>query len=125
MALCKDKSEATRERDFETLCPAGWHLCTPKQFNNRNDEWHFTPFDPVLDFDVEIDLPRRFSPSGTGTAEEEQPFGPGPKREDPPPGDCETELNSCERGLRKLWLDALECMTDLVACEDLRENCAG
>lgn len=41
MALCKDMSEKTCEKHFESLCPLGWRLCAPKQFNNRNDEWSF------------------------------------------------------------------------------------
>merc|ERR1712080_274410 len=41
MVLCKDMTMSTCEKDFETLCPAGWNLCTPGQFNNRNDDWDF------------------------------------------------------------------------------------
>jgi len=41
MVLCKDETQQTCERDFESLCPAGWNLCTPKQFNNRNHGWDY------------------------------------------------------------------------------------
>merc|ERR1712080_325977 len=41
MVLCKDMTMSTCEKDFETLCPAGWNLCTPGQFNNRNNGWDF------------------------------------------------------------------------------------
>jgi len=41
MVLCKDETQQTCEKDFESLCPAGWNLCTPKQFNNRNTGWNY------------------------------------------------------------------------------------
>ena len=47
IAICKDDSNATCEQDFERLCPAGWHLCTPLEHHARNDGWdppaHPTP----------------------------------------------------------------------------------
>jgi hypothetical protein len=39
MALCSNPN--TCEQDYATLCPTGWALCTPKQFNNRNGGWNF------------------------------------------------------------------------------------
>merc|ERR1712080_272516 len=41
MVLCKGETEQTCEKDFESLCPAGWNLCTPGQFNNRNNGWNY------------------------------------------------------------------------------------
>merc|ERR1712080_112272 len=41
MVLCKDETQQTCEKDFESLCPTGWNLCTPKQFNNRNTGWNY------------------------------------------------------------------------------------
>merc|ERR1712080_433055 len=41
MVLCKDETEQTCQKDFESLCPAGWNLCTPAQFNNRNHGWNY------------------------------------------------------------------------------------
>ena len=29
------------EQDQETLCPANWHLCSWKEFNNRNNGWNY------------------------------------------------------------------------------------
>lgn len=42
MVLCDDASDNTCESSFENLCPSGWHLCTHKEFNNRNDGWTHT-----------------------------------------------------------------------------------
>jgi len=42
MVICKDMQGDTCEQDFETLCPVGWNLCTPLQFNHRNFGWDFT-----------------------------------------------------------------------------------
>ncbi len=41
MIVCKDESNQTCEQDFESLCPADWHLCTMDEFNTRNDGWDF------------------------------------------------------------------------------------
>jgi len=40
MALCKDQTGQTCEQDFGTLCPEGWHLCTPSEHHARNDGWN-------------------------------------------------------------------------------------
>ena len=47
MVLCDDTSNGTCEQDFENLCPSGWHLCTHKEFNNRNDGWTHTANEPA------------------------------------------------------------------------------
>ncbi|MFT4628359.1 MAG: cysteine-rich repeat protein [Myxococcota bacterium] len=39
MILCDDPTDGTCEQDFGTLCPVGWQLCSPEQFNNRNGGW--------------------------------------------------------------------------------------
>ena len=39
--VCDDPTNATCEQDFATLCPAGWHLCSQPEHNNRNDGWNF------------------------------------------------------------------------------------
>lgn len=41
MVLCKDENRNTCEKDLEILCPVGWHLCSQKEFNNRNDDWNY------------------------------------------------------------------------------------
>jgi len=39
MVLCDDPTDSVCERDLETICPAGFHLCTPTEFNTLNDNW--------------------------------------------------------------------------------------
>jgi cysteine-rich repeat protein len=41
MVVCDDPNNVTCEQDFETLCPAGWQLCSYLQFNERNSGWTF------------------------------------------------------------------------------------
>jgi len=74
MVICADPNEQVCEQDFGTLCPHGWHLCTPLEFNARNEGWadprnrgnalgtilcrmgggagHFTVGDPTQDMGV-------------------------------------------------------------------------
>jgi cysteine-rich repeat protein len=40
MVVCSNPN--TCEQDYETLCPSGWLLCGPKQFNARNAGWSFS-----------------------------------------------------------------------------------
>ncbi|MFH1532386.1 MAG: hypothetical protein ABIK09_16805 [Pseudomonadota bacterium] len=40
MVICSKPS--TCEQDYETLCPPGWLLCSPKQFNGRNTGWSYS-----------------------------------------------------------------------------------
>ena len=46
MAICDISNNSVCEQDFETLCPTGWHLCTHSEFNNRNDGWTHTVYEP-------------------------------------------------------------------------------
>ncbi len=39
MVLCDDPADITCEQDFGTLCPVDWHLCSPEEYNSRNDGW--------------------------------------------------------------------------------------
>lgn len=39
IVVCKDDSQNTCEKDFEELCPPGYQLCSPNQYNNNNDGW--------------------------------------------------------------------------------------
>jgi len=41
MVLCDDPADSVCERDLETICPAGFHLCTPTEFNTLNDNWNY------------------------------------------------------------------------------------
>jgi len=41
MVLCDDPTDSVCEKDLETICPAGFHLCTPTEFNTLNDNWNF------------------------------------------------------------------------------------
>lgn len=41
MAVCDDPTDTVCEQDAETLCPAGWGLCTREQHVNRNDGFDF------------------------------------------------------------------------------------
>jgi hypothetical protein len=46
--LCDHPSDAVCEQDFETLCPADWHLCTRLEHNNRNAGWSYVPAQRTL-----------------------------------------------------------------------------
>ena len=39
--MCLCDNAAICEQDLETICPTGWHLCSPGQFNLRNNNWSF------------------------------------------------------------------------------------
>ncbi|MFT4622622.1 MAG: hypothetical protein ACI8PZ_001278 [Myxococcota bacterium] len=41
MVVCDDPGDFTCEQDFGTLCPVDWKLCSPEQYNARNDGWAF------------------------------------------------------------------------------------
>jgi len=45
MVLCDDPKDETCERDMQTICPSGFHLCTHLEFWTLNDNWNetFTP----------------------------------------------------------------------------------
>merc|ERR1712183_632009 len=42
MVLCHDPDDETCQKDLETLCPVGFHLCTYIEFNQLNDAWNIT-----------------------------------------------------------------------------------
>jgi hypothetical protein len=46
--ICDHPSDSVCEQDFETLCPAGWSLCSRTQFLNRNAGWAYVPAQRAL-----------------------------------------------------------------------------
>ncbi|MCA9688289.1 MAG: DUF4215 domain-containing protein, partial [Myxococcales bacterium] len=50
MKVCDDPDDVVCEQDQETLCPLGWHLCSLREFNNRNNGWSY----PVSPEDVVV-----------------------------------------------------------------------
>ncbi|MBM4372362.1 MAG: hypothetical protein FJ098_11955, partial [Deltaproteobacteria bacterium] len=48
MVLCDDPTDTVCEENFGTLCPAGWHLCSHKEYNARNTGWTFSPLTRAL-----------------------------------------------------------------------------
>ncbi|MBK9754008.1 MAG: DUF4215 domain-containing protein [Nannocystis sp.] len=41
MKVCDHPNNTVCEQDQETLCPVNWHLCSLKEFNNRNANWNY------------------------------------------------------------------------------------
>ena len=48
MVVCDDPANVVCEQDAETLCPAGWGLCTREQHVNRNTGFDFVVANAVV-----------------------------------------------------------------------------
>ncbi len=46
MVLCQRNNLC--EKDYELICPVGWHMCSNKEFNNRNTGWNHFPAQNVF-----------------------------------------------------------------------------